>query len=78
VKKQPVPEKAIAKQRASYAALLNSLGHALFDEIEQVMAKREQAKPEKGLTTERVAKLQSRIVAKRPEAKTKSARKAQS
>jgi hypothetical protein len=73
---QPVPEKAAAEQRAAYSALLSNLGQASFDEIGKVLEEREQVKPDKGLTPERVAKLQSRIVAKRPEAKTKSARRA--
>lgn len=68
---QPVPDKAIAEQRASYAALLNSLGHASFDEIEQVMAEREPVAPDKGLSPEAVAKLAARIAKQRAANKSK-------
>jgi len=73
---QAVPEKAVAEQRAAYTALLSNLGEASFDEIRQVMEERQPVKPEKGLSPDRVAKLQSRVAAKRPASKTKSARKA--
>jgi hypothetical protein len=69
-----VPEKARAEQRASYAALLNSLGHASFDEIEQVMAEREPVAPDKGLNPEAIAQLSSRLA--KQHAARKSKRKA--
>ncbi len=42
---QTVPEEEIAQQRASFNALLQSLGTASFDEIEAVMAEREVVEP---------------------------------
>lgn len=72
---QAMPDRAVAEQRAAYTALLNNLGEASFDEIQQVMEERQPVKPEKGLTPDRMAKLQSRIAANRPTTKTRSARK---
>ncbi len=42
---QTVPEEEITQQRASFNALLQSLGTASFDEIEAVMAEREVVEP---------------------------------
>jgi len=58
---RPLPDKAIAEQKAGFTALLQSLGQASFDEIEQVMAEREKVEPEKGLTPELVQAIKSRI-----------------
>jgi len=57
---QTVPEKVIAEQKASYAALLQNLGQASFDEISQAMAEREEIEPESGLTPEVIHRLQKR------------------
>lgn len=61
---QPVPEHVIAQQKASFSALLQSLGTASFDEIELLMSEREEVEPEPELTPEMVQKLQSRIAQK--------------
>ncbi|HBY99016.1 MAG: type II toxin-antitoxin system HicB family antitoxin [Ardenticatenaceae bacterium] len=58
---QALPEKAIAEQRAAYTALLQSLGQATFDEIQKVMAEREPAERDNGLTPETVERLQKRL-----------------
>jgi len=58
---QTLPEKAIAKQKAAYAAILQNLGQASFDEINKVMAKREEVEAESGLTPEIVKAIQSRV-----------------
>lgn len=58
---QAVPEQEVAQQQASYTALLQSLGQASFDEIEAVLAEREPAELEYGLSRERVARLQERL-----------------
>jgi hypothetical protein len=58
---QSLPDKVIAQQRASYAALLQNLGQASFDEIEKVMAEREKVEPEEGLTPNVMRVITSRI-----------------
>ena len=59
---QAVPEQAVAQQRASFTALLQSLGQASFDEIEAVLAGREAVEPEAGLNPEVIKRLRERIV----------------
>lgn len=58
---QAVPEKEISQQRNGFEALLQSLGQASFDEIEQVLLEREPVAPEEGLTPEVVQRLQAKI-----------------
>jgi hypothetical protein len=58
---QSLPDRAVAEQKASYTALLQSLGQASFDEIERVIAEREQVEPEKGLTPKVVQAIKNRI-----------------
>jgi hypothetical protein len=58
---QAVPEKAIAQQRATYTALLQTLGEASFNQIEQAMAEREEVPLENTLTTEVVQTIHRRI-----------------
>ena len=58
---QSLPEKAIAEQKASYTALLQSLGQASFDEIAQVIAAREQTEPEQGLTPAVIQAIEDRL-----------------
>lgn len=65
---QPLSERAVAEQNASFTALLQDLGQASFAEVEQVMAARDKAEPEEGLTPEVVQAITSRIVEKRHEA----------
>jgi hypothetical protein len=45
-----LPEEAVTRQRAVFTTLLQTLGHASFDQIEKVMAQREEITPEKGLS----------------------------
>jgi len=59
------PEHIINQQKTSFEALLQSLGTASFDEIEQLMSEREEVDPEPGLTSDMVQKLQHRINQKR-------------
>jgi len=61
---QAVPEKAIAEQRAAYTALLQNLGQATFDEIEETMGERETVEPEAGLTPDVVEALRSKMAGK--------------
>jgi hypothetical protein len=58
---QTLPEKVIAQQKTAYAALLQSLGQASFDELNKVMAERDEVEAESGLTPEIVKVMQSRI-----------------
>jgi uncharacterized protein YpbB len=58
---QAVPEQARLQQRASYTALLQSLGQASFEEIEAVLAEREEVEPEEGLGAEAVKRLRERF-----------------
>ena len=60
---QAMPEEAVAQQRASFTALLQSLGQASFDEIEAVMAGREAIEPEAGLTPDITRRLRERLIA---------------
>jgi len=57
---QAVPEEAMAQQRASFTALLQNLGQASFDEVEAVMAERDQVEPEAGLSPVVTRRLQER------------------
>jgi hypothetical protein len=65
---QAVPEQAVAQQRASFTALLQSLGQASFDEIETVLSEREAVKPEIGLSPEVITSLQKRLANKQQSA----------
>ena len=58
---QTAPEKAVAEQKAAYAALLQNLGQASFDEIQKALAERETVQAESGLTPETVEAIQRRI-----------------
>lgn len=62
---QAVPEKALAEQRAAYAALLESLGQASHEEIERVLSEREEGEAEAGLDLGTVAKLEQAIQGRR-------------
>lgn len=61
---QAVPEQTAAQQRASFTALLQSLGQASFDEIEAVLAEREVVEPEAGLNPEVIMRLRERLANK--------------
>ena len=58
---QPIADGAIKEQRAAHSALLQGLGQSTFAEVEQALADREKAKPEKGLTPEVVNALKRRM-----------------
>ena len=58
---QPMPEQAVVQQRASFTALLQSLGQASFDEIGEVMAEREVVEPDPGLNPEVIMRLRERL-----------------
>jgi hypothetical protein len=64
-------EQAVAQQRVMFTALLQNLGQASSDEIEKVMAQREQTTPERGLSPKIIRQLrrhltwQNRITPKR-------------
>ena len=60
---QEVPDKGIRQQRAAYIALLQSLGQASFEEIKEVLDKREEVELEIGLNPEVFEKLRNRISA---------------
>jgi hypothetical protein len=47
-RRNPVSEEDNAEQKASYAALLQNLGRASFEEIEQALAEREQLSLKRG------------------------------
>ena len=61
---QAVPEQAVVQQRASFTALLQSLGQASFDEIGAVMAEREVVEPDPGLNPEVIMRLRERLANK--------------
>ncbi len=58
---QSVPEESIRQQKASFSALLESLGQASFDQIKGLMAERDESKLEAELTPEIIEKLQHQI-----------------
>ena len=58
---QAVPEQESAQQRASFTALLQNLGQASFDEIEAVLAEREPAVAESGLSPAMTMRLHERL-----------------
>lgn len=55
------PEGAVAQQRVTFTALLQNLGQAPSDEIEKVMARREQTAPERGLSPKIIRRLRRRL-----------------
>ncbi|HEY65917.1 MAG TPA: toxin-antitoxin system HicB family antitoxin [Caldilineae bacterium] len=61
---QAVPEEDAARQRDQFAALLQQLGQASHEEIQQVLAEREKVAPETELSPELVSRLQERLRAK--------------
>lgn len=61
---QQVPDKVVAEERAAYSALLQTLGRASFDEIQQALAVRESVDPEPGLTPEVMEGLRARMKGK--------------
>lgn len=54
-------EGAVAQQRAAFDAMLQNLGQASSDQVERVMAQREQTPPEKGLSAKIIKRLRGRL-----------------
>lgn len=61
---QQVPEHEIREQRASYNALLQSLGQATAEQIAAALEAGDPSEPEEGLTPEIVERLRRRIAEK--------------
>jgi len=55
------PEGAVAQQRAAFSALLQNLGQASSDQVEKVLAQREQTAAERGLSPKIVKRLRRRL-----------------
>ena len=58
---QAVSEKAVAEQRAAYTALLQNLGEASFEQIQEALAERENVPLEDGLSPEVVKRIKQRV-----------------
>jgi len=58
---QTVPEKTVAEQRAAYTALLQSLGETSFEQIQDVLAERENVPTEDGLSPDVVKRIKQRV-----------------
>jgi hypothetical protein len=56
-----LPEEAVTQQQTAFTTLLQNLGHASFDQIEKVMAQREEITPERGLSPKIVSRLRKRL-----------------
>ncbi len=56
-----LPEAAVTQQQAAFTTLLQNLGHASADQIEKVMAQREETTPERGLSQKIVRRLRRRL-----------------
>ena len=63
---QAVPEKAVAEQRAAYTALLQNLGEASFEQIQDVLAERENISLENGLSNDVVDRIKQRVSGEHP------------
>ena len=59
----PLPEGAVEQQKIAFEALLQRLGRASSEEIQQVLSDRELAVPEPGLDPALVARLRRQITA---------------
>jgi hypothetical protein len=59
----PLPEGAGEQQKIAFEALLQRLGRASSEEIQQVLSDREPAAPEPGLDPALVARLRRQITA---------------
>ncbi len=55
------PEEAVAQQRREFDALLQNLGQASSDQVEKVMAQREQTALERGLSPKIIKRLRRRL-----------------
>ena len=54
-------EGAVAQQRAAFDTLLQNLGQVSSDQVEKVMAQREQTTPERGLSPKIIKRLRRRL-----------------
>jgi len=63
---QAVPELAVREQRASYEALLERLGRASPEQIQDALAEREETKPEPELNPEVVERVRARMAGTKP------------
>lgn len=54
-------EGAVTQQRVAFDALLQNLGQASSEQIEKVMARREQTAPERGLSPKTIKRLRRRL-----------------
>ncbi len=59
------PREDAAQQRAEFTALLQTLGSASDDEIQQALVERERAEPDASLTPEAAARVRERIAKQR-------------
>lgn len=59
---QAVPEEEAQRQQACFAALLQNLGQASWEEIESALAERESASPVPGLSPEMIKRLRDHLV----------------
>ena len=62
----PVPGNAVVEQRAAYSALLQNLGEASFDQIQDALSERETVSPEAGLSNEVVDRIKRRVAGENP------------
>lgn len=58
---QPLPERALAEQRAAYTTLLQTLGQASFEEIQKALDAREEAGLEAELNPETAEALRRKL-----------------
>jgi hypothetical protein len=56
-----VPESEVNQQQQAFQSLIDRLGQASPDEIESILASREQVEPEPGLSAETIERIQARI-----------------
>lgn len=58
---QEFSEGAVTQQRVTFEAMLQSLGQASSEQVEKVLAQREQTRPEKELSPKIVKRVQKRL-----------------
>jgi predicted HicB family RNase H-like nuclease len=58
---QELSEEAVSQQRATFNALLQSLGQASPEQVEKALAQREQTRPERGLSPKLIKRVQKRV-----------------
>ncbi len=55
------PERAVAQQQADFNALLQNLGQASSEQVDKILAQREQTTPEQGLSPKVLKRLRRRL-----------------